>query len=186
MTETRRKFAYWLSLFGLVILIVLLLLPLGRTPRSLGRRETCLSNLKTLALAFAMYADKYDHRLPMDSATPTLVGSMQLLSNIVPTAKFLHCPNDTRPGAKAESDFSKLTVLNISYSYVPNLIWQDHPDSIVALDRIYNPAAGPWPTNSNHSGKGGNVMFNDGHVQWCTNVPSALKDKDGREVVLSR
>jgi hypothetical protein len=145
-----------------------------------------MSNLKQIALAFAMYAAKYDYRLPMDSTTPTLVGSMKLLSNIVSTATFLHCPNDPRPGARAEANFSKLTILNISYSYVPNMNWLDHPDSIVALDRIYATTAGSrWPTNGNHMGSGGDILFNDGSSQWCSTLPASLKDKDGKEVVLS-
>jgi prepilin-type processing-associated H-X9-DG protein len=122
----------------------------------------------------------------MDSAKPTLVGSMKLLSNVCSTAKILYCPYDARPGAKPEVDFDKLTVNNISYSYVPNLLWQNTPDSILALDRIYSPFAGrAWPTNGNHKELGGNVLFNDGHVAWQATLPSALKDTNGKKVVLS-
>jgi prepilin-type processing-associated H-X9-DG protein len=124
----------------------------------------------------------------MDSATPTLVGSMQLLSNVSPqfSAKVLYCPTDHRPGAGPQSDFRKLTTLNISYSYVPNLKWLDKPDSPVLADRIYSTSKGDnWPANGNHKGQGGNVAFNDGHAQWQPNLPSALKDKYGKLVVLS-
>jgi hypothetical protein len=122
----------------------------------------------------------------MDSAKPKLVGSMKLLSNVCGSAEFLYCPDDARWGAKPEEDFGKLTVNNISYSYVPNLVWQDSPDSILALDRIYSTSAGhAWPGRGNHMGRGGCVLFNDGSVKWLTNLPSALKDKDGRKVVLS-
>ena len=186
MSEKRRKLVYWLSLLGLVVLIILLLLPARGTTRSPARRETCLSNLIQLGLALAMYSDQNHGKLPMDSATPTLVGSMKLLSNVAVSAKFLHCPNDIRAGAKAEANFEKLTTLNISYSYVPHLTWQDQPDSIVALDRIHATAAGSrWPTKGNHRGAGGNVLFNDGHAQWYNALPSALKDKDRREAILS-
>jgi hypothetical protein len=82
---------------------------------------------------------------------------------------------------------STLTATNISYSYVPNLMWKfGGPPKIVALDRIVATATGGmWPTNGNHKYAGGNVLFNDGRVEWHTNLPSALKDKDGRQVVLS-
>ena len=152
------------------------------------KRALCFGNLKEFALALAMYADRYDGRLPMDSVTPTLVGSMKLLSNVSNSAKFLHCPSDKRPGAKAEENFSKLTISNISYSYVPNLIWQDAPDSIIAADRIYDTSAGTsWPQDGNHTyrGGGGHVLFNDGHVAFESNLPSALKDKNGKQTVLS-
>jgi prepilin-type processing-associated H-X9-DG protein len=122
----------------------------------------------------------------MDSSNPTLVGSMKLLSNIVTTAKIFHCPSDTRPGARAETNFQKLTTLNISYSYVPNLKWQDTPDSPLIVDRIYSTAKGDaWPSDGNHGTNGGNVGFNDGHVSWNSTLPAALKDKTGKEVVLS-
>ena len=112
---------------------------------------------------------------------------MQLLSNVLSSAKVLYCPSDRRAGARPEADFKKLTTKNISYSYVPNLKWQGSmPDSIMALDRIYVTAAGSsWPTTGNHKDMGGNILFNDGHVDFCTNLPSALKDKDGKEIVLS-
>ncbi len=187
MHEMRKKSQQWLSLLSFGILIGVILLTLF--PPAVGDDRapvTCMNNLKRLALAFAMYADRYDQRMPMDSASPTLVGSMKLLSNVVTSANFLHCPNDARPGGKAEANFSKLTALNISYSYVPNLIWQDRPDSIVALDRIGSTLAGStWPKSGNHEGRGGNVAFIDGHVQWCTNLTSGLKDKDGQAIVLS-
>jgi prepilin-type processing-associated H-X9-DG protein len=151
----------------------------------MGPRWTCYNNEKQIMLAIAMYADKYDGKCPMDSTNPTLVGSMQLLSNILPSATAFYCPQDRRPGARPEADFKKLTTLNISYSYVPNLIWQDQPDSPVIADRIYTTAKGSaWPVGGNHT-NGGNIGFNDGHVAWQNTLPYALKQTDGKEVVLS-
>ncbi len=122
----------------------------------------------------------------MDSANPTLVGSMRLLSNVLMSVKVFHCPEDHRPGATAARDYETLTTLNISYSYVPNLKWQDKPDSPLILDRIYSTTKGSaWPSDGNHGDKGGNVGFIDGHVAWQSRLPAALKDKDGKEVVLS-
>jgi prepilin-type processing-associated H-X9-DG protein len=146
-----------------------------------------MQNQKTILLAVAMYAEANKGWCPVDSATnPTLVGSLQLLSNVLGSAEVLYCPDDTRPGAHAASDFNALTISNISYSYVPNLKWQDTPDSPLIMDRIYSRAAGSrWVADANHHGRGGNVGFNDGHVQWCPVLPAALKDDSGRQVVLS-
>jgi len=157
-----------------------------RGSRERNARTECLSNEKQILLAMAMYADQNQGRLPIDSTNPTLVGSLRLLSNLVTTARVFHCPDDHRPGARAEMDYRRLTTLNISYSYVPNLRWQDTPDSPVILDRIYSTTNGStWSATGNHGDKGGNVGFNDGHVQWCNALPAALKDKDGKQVVLS-
>lgn len=181
----------FLALLGLVAaagIIVLQLEPFfvlharGKRPRS-----QCVSNEKQILLAMAMYADSNGGRLPVDSSTnPTLVGSLQLLSNVVGSATIFHCPEDRRPRARPEREFKKLTTLNISYSYVPNLKWQDVPDSPVILDRIYSTTNGSaWPSDGNHRGQGGIVGFRDGHVQWCPVLPAALKDDSGRQVVLS-
>ena len=186
----RRGWLTWLVtavLCGFVVIVAgMLLLPAASRTRPSSPGFRCLHNLKTLCLAVAMYADANGGRCPMDSTNPTLVGSMQLLSNVVPSAKLLYCPSDKRPGARAEEDFKKLTALNISYSYVPNLKWQDTPDSPLILDRIYTTSKGSaWPTNGNHGDEGGNVGFNDGHAAWANSLPAALKDKDGKKVVLS-
>ena len=104
----------------------------------------------------------------------------------VSSAKVFHCPGDHRTGAQAEPDFKKLTILNISYSYVPNLNWQDTPDSPVIMDRIYSTKSGSrWPAGGNHGTRGGLVGFNDGHTSWQSMLPYDLKDKTGKQVVLS-
>ena len=83
-------------------------------------------------------------------------------------------------------DFKRLTTLNISYSYVPNLKWHDVSDSPLIVDRIYTTSKGSaWPSGGNHGDEGGNVGFIDGHVARQTTLPTALKDENGKEVVLS-
>lgn len=166
--------------------LALLLPELGRAHEP-ARRANCLSNLKQIGLAIALYADMDPHhRCPTDGDPPTLIGSLRLLSNVVSvvsTTRILRCPSDWR--AHAEFDLDGI-MTNISYSYVPNLIWQDHPDSIVALDRINDTTAGSrWPKTGNHGDNGGNVLFSDGRVTWTNTLPSALKDKDGKQIVLS-
>ena len=133
-----------------------------------------------------MYADADSHhRCPTDGDPPTLVGSLRLLSNVVSSAKILHCPSDWNR-AEIDFGFDKLMTTNVSYSYVPNLIWHDQPDSIVALDRINNTTEGSrWTPTGNHHDTGGNILFSDGRVVWTTALPSALKDKDGKQIVLS-
>lgn len=122
----------------------------------------------------------------MDSVRPTLVGSMKLLSNVLTNAKAFHSPKDPRPDVKPESDYAKLTIKNMSYSYVPNLIWGADPDSPVAADRIYRTEKGSkWPEDGNNKGLGGYVLYSDGHVSWNNSLSASLKDKDGKPAVLS-
>jgi prepilin-type processing-associated H-X9-DG protein len=188
LKRTPAAWQNWLVVVGVVVLvIVLMFLPVVVRPfYHPPPPYACLSNLKRIGLAIAMYSDLYEGRCPVDSTNPTLVGSMQLLSNVFPSATVFYCPHDRRINARAEADFKKLTTDNISYSYVPNLMWQSTPDSALVLDRIYVTSTGSgWPTGGNHKGVGGNILFNDGHVEWNAKLPAALKDKDGKPVVLS-
>jgi prepilin-type processing-associated H-X9-DG protein len=184
---------------GLVILIVLLMMPALGRPREAGRRSACASNLKRIGLAVALYADDYQGRCPTDNTNPTLVGCMQLLGKYIPrvqqglTARTFDCPTSRpRTGETPENDFAKLTRMNIGYSYVPNLIWcGKNTNTILSLDRIYTtslasewPSGGNHPADVNHAG-GGNVLFTDGRVEFHRWLPSMLKDKNGREIVLS-
>jgi hypothetical protein len=138
----------------------------------------------------------------MDVNPPTLLGSMKLLSNLVSSAKILYCPSDHRRGTGPCDDFSELTLKNISYSYVPNLVWScSNMDTIVMLDRIYTTEEGDhWPQDGNHADIGGVVLFigckslgttlpivvtNAPWASFKLRLPKALRDKDGRAVVLS-
>jgi prepilin-type processing-associated H-X9-DG protein len=103
------------------------------------------------------------------------------------SARTLFCPSDTRPGAKFGADFTNLTPSNVSYSYVPNLLWNDGRTNVILwLDRIYTTEHGDrWPAGSNHGSAGGNVAFTDGHVDFFRELPVDLRDKDGNAIVLS-
>jgi len=184
---------------AVVFLLLLILVPQLGKAREKSRRVGCESNLKQLGLAVNMYAEENQGRCPVDSEPPTLVGSWQLLGKYkyLTSAKVLLCPSDRRGSWPAES-FNVLTVTNISYSYVPDLIWQPaNSNSVIALDRIYAATKGSrWPSDGNHhpapfwevdSGGvlGGNVLFCDGRVEFHNTLPSDLKDKDGIVRVLS-
>jgi hypothetical protein len=133
-----------------------------------------------------MYGEEYRGRCPVDEPA-TLIGSYRLLSNFVSSARTFFCPSDARPGARFESDYSKLTAQNISYSYVPNLMCNtDGSNTILWLDRIYTTERGSkWPADGNHGKAGGNVAFKDGHAGFFTELPCPLQDKDTNVVVLS-
>ena len=172
-------------IIALVVLVAVLLTCIPAA-REKARRANCLSNLHCCTLAFAMYADEYQGRCPVDEHV-TLMGSYRLLSNMVTSAKTMFCPSDPRPGARPEADYSKLTARNISYSYVPNLMMNDGRTNVVLwLDRVYATERGSgWPADGNHGNAGGNVAFTDGHVSFYTVLPSPLQDKDTNLVVLS-
>ncbi|MCG3149222.1 MAG: hypothetical protein PCFJNLEI_02682 [Verrucomicrobiae bacterium] len=191
--ETRRKprvsgFTLVELLVAVVIILVLftLLLP-ARHSGEKQRRVKCLANLKRLGEAIRLYTEDNLGRCPADANEASLIGSMRLLNGRLSSAESLFCPSTSWGRALRTSDLTKLTTNNVSYSYVPNQIWKrGSPNAIIALDWISSTAAGTkWPSNSNHRTAGGNVLFNDGRVEWKNVLPLALLDKDGKETVLS-
>jgi len=116
-----------------------------------------------------------------------LTGSFNLLSNVITSAKVFACPSDSAVKLNANYPLSNNAAnQNISYAYSIGLIWQDQPDSVIALDRMggnkgaavgvgYTKGA-KWLTTAvvaPHKDSGGNVLYNDGHVSWNNSLSAS-------------
>ena len=188
-----------LVVIAIIGILAAMLLPALNQAREKARRANCLSNLKQIGLGIAMYADNYNGRVPLDNnSTPNLGASFNLLSNTITSAKIFTCPSDSSRKLTAVYPLSTQTAgsSNISYAYCPFIIWQDQPDSILALDRMASttPSAytkgAKWLTTSGvgtpapHKDAGGNVLYNDGHVAW-NNSLSAMVGTNSSPAVIS-
>ncbi|MGA2138997.1 MAG: type II secretion system protein [Verrucomicrobiia bacterium] len=196
-----------LVVIAIIGILAAMLLPALNQAREKARRANCLSNLKQLGLGIAMYADNYNGRVPLDTlATPNIGASFNLLSNVVTSAKIFTCPSD---GSKKIStiyplDTTQHAYTNISYAYCPYILWQDQPDSILALDRMeyassasYTKSA-KWLASTSASGAsaatgsgpaphkdaGGNILFNDGHASWANSLPN-IAGTNGTPAIIS-
>jgi prepilin-type processing-associated H-X9-DG protein len=101
-------------------------------------------------------------------------------------------------------DTTQHAYTNISYAYCPYILWQDQPDSILALDRMeyassasYTKSA-KWLASTSASGAsaatgsgpaphkdaGGNILFNDGHASWANSLPN-IAGTNGTPAIIS-
>lgn len=134
-----------LIMIPIMAIILAMLLPAIATAREQARRVACASNEKQLALACVIYAQDYDGLLPQSFD--------QLSKYGVTSDKLLKCPSD--PDAAGSS-------------YELMLAGRK-------LNEIKEPSTTPLVTESpgNHHGRGSNVAYADGHVQWVAEQGSS-------------
>jgi prepilin-type N-terminal cleavage/methylation domain-containing protein/prepilin-type processing-associated H-X9-DG protein len=184
-----------LVVIAIIGILAAMLLPALNSAREKARRANCLSNLRQIGLTIAQYADANYEKCPFNGAATdkSLPGAhFQVLSNYISSAKVFFCPSDSRGNAKAALDFSAFQnpqQTNVSYACTTGLVWQStSPDSIVCLDRIStrnNNVGSQWNTTGNHKDQGGNILFNDGHVDFKTRLPFQIKSGDNTSLVLN-
>jgi prepilin-type N-terminal cleavage/methylation domain-containing protein/prepilin-type processing-associated H-X9-DG protein len=185
-----------LVVIAIIGILAAMLLPALNAAREKARRANCSSNLRQIGLSIAMYADLYNQKCPATGASATPILCFNVLSNSTSSGKIFVCPSDS--GKTALGTFSGASALaqaNISYGYSgggnaagSGLTWQDSPDSIIAFDRAVTSAAlnAAWLASSPHKDTGGNIVFNDGHVEFKTRVPSQITDKNGAATVTTQ
>ena len=108
-----------------------------------ARHANCMSNVKQIGLACAMYADQHNGNLPR---------SLDDLKPYATSTKVFFCPQVV--GTNQSSYESRGFTNNYSYEFVGvTNKWLDNPDLIIL--REIEPRHNGWRT----------VLFNDGHVE---------------------
>ena len=152
-----RRAARAAVVLGVINLILSVLLTAASVPalmmaRRHAMQNQCMSNLRQLGLAMYMYAQDNRGFVP-----PNLDALQKYFGGGAAGAAVCTCPEGAAHGVPPASVGA---VMKYSYVYVAP------PDP--RLWRIASPATTPaaFEPLTNHRGRGANVLFWDGHVEW--------------------
>jgi prepilin-type processing-associated H-X9-DG protein len=119
-----------------------MLIPAISSARERARRTQCMNHLKMIGMSASTYADSHGGKLPKDMATLAKAQSLQKAT--------LTCRSAIDKAALADPMDD-----GFGYVIVPGLSESSPANSVLAFDKL-----------NNHRGRGGNVLFLDGSVQW--------------------
>ncbi len=167
-----------------------ILLPVLSRARESSRRTQCMSNIKQIGMGLIMYANENSDTFPSDTAysgaSPAMRGLNLLYDTYVSDSKFFNCPSDTTVTVATNAGMSTstsggteaFTSTQSSYGYDSSHTHTDAADVAILADR---PPATPSATAStaNHNGRGQNVVYVDGHVEFVNSPLAGWYASDG-------
>ena len=193
-----------LVVIAIIGILASLLLPAFSQAKLRAKRIACVNNLRETGLAFHIFANDHNGKLPMevsvsDGGSKEFVLSnltfrhFQTLSNELVTPRMLLCPGDTLLPA---ANFAALQNTNVSY-FVNVIAENGKSGSVLAGDRN---VTGGWPgeqavllagtesslrwTRELHQFKG-NILFGDAHVEMLNGPVSVVTSMNPRPARLS-
>ncbi len=140
-----------ITIFGLAV-VVAFLLPNLCVPRERAQRIKCGSNLRQIGVSIGRYAAEHGGRYP---------DQLEELFAYDLTPATLICPSSTETAAIGATTQAVLADLHAgphcSYIYLGKGLTTATPSTtVVALESV-----------ANHNQAGGEVLYADGHVDWC-------------------
>jgi len=158
--------------------------------RESARKTQCMSNIKQIGMGLIMYANENSEMFPSDTAyggaSPAMRGLNLLYDTYVSDKRVFNCPSDTTVTAATNAGVSASTSGGTeafdsdesSYGYDRLHIQADDADVALVADR---PPATPSATAStaNHSARGQNVVYVDGHVEFVNTPLAGWYSSDG-------
>ena len=154
--------SYAMTSIGGVGIAAGFMLPALSKAQEAARRTACLNNTRQVGLALFQYAG--DH----DDAFPESLGAL-LKEGYLKNPKVFVCPSSARRAVARgfpEGDFTKIDAAQLAkfdelgdYVLVKGISHADRPDWIILHEK-----------DGAHHGEGRNCFYNDGHVQWLSEV----------------
>lgn len=185
-----------LVVIAIIGILAGILLPVLSRARESARRTQCTSNIKQIGMGLIMYANENAEQFPTDTAASAMGSLNMLFPNYVSDPRTFNCPSDTFVTTTSNAGIAEGTAFTknqCSYGYDRAHTQADDADVALASDRPTNDAASaPTSANSpNHggtvntagtadvAGRGQNVVYVDGHVEFVTSEKAGWYDSTG-------
>jgi prepilin-type N-terminal cleavage/methylation domain-containing protein/prepilin-type processing-associated H-X9-DG protein len=184
-----------LVVIAIIAILAAILFPVFARAREKARQSSCQSNLKQIGLAFTMYAQDYDEKMPRGSGyiaptallSPGNYGEWFLeLAPYIKNTQIFNCPSASRTAFQTGGVDS--TALGYGVAYSRNLFIDrtamaditEPANCIIMADginnymRLYCKASegGNYGWSWNRHNDGCNYTFVDGHVKWMKIDPA--------------
>ena len=182
-----------LVVIAIIAILAAILFPVFARAREKARATTCISNLKQLGLAMAMYCQDYDGKFPWgvdpaDRYCPQIWNSYPQWQALIPTMYLLHevlnpyvknaqvwyCPSDTGytvledSGIPLDARPTSYEAFGTSYMWRTEICFRHAmPDTLhdpVWTNMLFD-GHGKWHGGSGHMQRRWNMLFGDFHVK---------------------
>jgi prepilin-type N-terminal cleavage/methylation domain-containing protein/prepilin-type processing-associated H-X9-DG protein len=170
-----------LVVIAIIGILAGILLPVLSRARESARKTQCMSNVKQIGMGLIMYANENSEAFPSDTAAGAMASLTLLYDTYISDNKVFNCPSDTLVSAASNASMSvgtAFTSTQCSYGYDRSHTQADDADVALAADR---PPGTPSATanSANHNGRGQNVVYIDGHVEFVNSPLAGWYSSDG-------
>ncbi len=190
------KFSKGFTLIELLVVIAIIgilagiLLPVLSRARESARKTQCMSNVKQIGMGLIMYANENSESFPSDSAysgsSPAMRGLNLLYDTYVSDSRVFNCTSDATVTTALNSGMSAstsggteaFTSTQCSYGYDRAHTQVDDADVALVADRPPATLSSSAST-ANHNGRGQNVVYIDGHVEFVNSPLAGWYASDG-------